>query len=37
MNLMDKAFLEKKNFFLKPITPPEIGKLIKCLDTNKGA
>ena len=25
----------KEKFFFKPITPPEIEKLIKCLDTNK--
>ena len=27
----------KEKFFFKPVTPPEIEKLIKCLDTNKAA
>ena len=30
-------FFRKEKFFFKPVTPPEIEKLIKCLDTNKAA
>ena len=30
-------FFVKENFFFRPITPPEIEKLIKCLDTSSAA
>ena len=30
-------FFGKETFFFKPVTPPEIEKLIKCLNTNKAA
>ena len=30
-------FFGKEKFFFKPVTPPEIEKLIKCLNTNKAA
>ena len=32
-----ESFFGNEQFFFKPVTPPEIENLIKCLDTNKAA
>ena len=34
---MEKMFFGNENVFFKPVTPIELKKLIKCLDTNKAA
>ena len=34
---MEKMFFGNENVFFKPVTPIELKKIIKCLDTNKAA